>query len=59
MELFLYYKIFILYHFWFMKNNNSANIKKNGKKSSSQQNYFCKDCECQSIGGSCTDWSRL
>jgi IS1 family transposase/transposase-like protein len=28
----------------------SANIKKNGKKSSKQQNYFCKNCGRQFIG---------
>ena len=28
----------------------SANIKKNGKKTSRKQNYFCKDCGRQFIG---------
>jgi len=27
-----------------------ANIKRNGKKTSQKQNYFCKDCRCQFIG---------
>jgi IS1 family transposase/transposase-like protein len=31
-------------------NCQSANIKKNGKKTSKKQNYFCKDCGRQFIG---------
>ena len=31
-------------------NCHSANIKKNGKKSSAKQNYYCKECRRQFIG---------